>query len=605
MKKQWALLAALSFTAGSLPAVAAPSKAQAKAPAKALLDSQKVARQLTAILPRLRAIKNGVERESTLRLVATALARGGDHASALQVAQMVPERKWDENIRDEVRRIRARQLAQKGDAVAAMQVTAQIKGEFSRADALLGVARAELKAKKPDAAKAVLRKAEPLVRGSNSALAVSYLAWLYTRVGEDSAARGLFELAARIGADNDLKGNVLGDVWKWQQSIALYQARAGWTEAAFKTIDGDSRHLAPVRAVLAERGEWQPLVDFAGNASGLDAVTYLVELAGVQLEHRDTKAALASRTLAQTRFSQLSESERNSSEGVFHQALLALLEIAGGEDVTGRAHFAALSSLPNFSPDVEMFFYYNLAVPSGFLKVTQSPQQQLANEKAATAALVKLKDYSGRVYNFIEIAELQQKRGDKKAMRETLELARAQVRENVAKPKKDADDIDLVRWLAAPQLMAVAKIERGAGDEKAALATLLQAKKLIKKRSLLETASALLDAGFVREAGAMLEKAAPLTDKESLDASYDSRFEKMGPRYAKKAGVDAALRWVLKIPDVNVRAQTLSGILVALNPLPFEERELILRGNRTKGAQVTSQFSLPGYMVSQNFNEFE
>jgi len=258
MKINRLLLMALIAVNGVLLISAAPSQS-ISIPAS---DSEKVSRQLKAILPQLVPGKDDVSGEELIRSAAIALARSGNFQAAQKKAEMIPQRKWDFNIRDEVQRLLVRRLAQQGNIEAALKNTAEIKGEYSRADSLMAIARAHLRAKNKPGALGVLRTAEPIIRTSKSAQTMAYLAWLLIQSGDEKTARSLFALANKTKSNQRFEVT-LGDHGK--QSIAFYQTKAGWLDEALATAGTNPANLVSIQAELRAQRKWKTLHQLAAK----------------------------------------------------------------------------------------------------------------------------------------------------------------------------------------------------------------------------------------------------------------------------------------------------------------------------------------------------
>jgi hypothetical protein len=583
------ILCALALTIQ--PANAAPS------------DTQKVAGELAALLPKISVQSDESTTDNLLQLAATSLARAGNLGGALKAARTVHRNDWRSYALGEVWRITARRLAWQGNLAAATRCANRIGAEYSRADAWLAIAHAEVRAGNINAARALLHRVEPVIRNSHEPRALAYLAWQFARVGQNQTARSLFQLAKTVKdpaeAGIDLKKYPRLD--HRQRIIAFYQAKSGWGEDALKTAKSDAFALSPVKAVLIARRDWQPLLDHAAQMPALQSTKFLLELCAAQLQTGNRAAARSILTTAKARYDELAEMEKQPESYPSLQLFFALAEIACGDEVAGHARFAALKAAPNFSPVLEFAFYYLLAARPSFMR-TGDLEQQRVYEAKALAELPKLKDRSNIVSNYLDIARVQQKRGDKAALRQTLQLTREEIRACLM-TRGQQSGRKLRRYNAAARLLEIAKIEREAGDEFSARSTRAQAMTLLKDHADAEVASLLLQYGFVREAGDILAKIAPQPASTSLDIVYEGALQVISPRYARKAGADAALSWVLKIPDVPRRALTLSGILIALTPTSPEERELILRGDFKSGARVNSRIQMPGYSNSYNFDD--
>ena len=186
-----------------------------------------------------------------------------------------------------------------------------------------------------------------------------------------------------------------------------------------------------------------------------------------------------------------------------------------------------------------------------------------------------------------------------------MQLKRAAIQAYVKKPLKEEKDRDTLLWVGAGYLLDVAQLEKQQGIS-AYRSTLAATTQMISRDREVRIASALLRRGFEDVAEVLLNQFVTLTITNSNE--YQNSLEELPSLAATQthqSGNSGALNWVSKIKDLSVQAEALSKMLIVLNPLPEQERELILRGGKTHGAQVSSQFSLPGYMVSQNFSEFE
>lgn len=218
---------------------------------------------------------------------------------------------------------------------------------------------------------------------------------------------------------------------------------------------------------------------------------------------------------------------------------------------------------------------------------------------------------SDQVNNILDIARIQQKRGDQTALHKTLQLAHDAIRMNLVSPleREKKNSLRSHRYGAAWSLVQVAVLERDAGDEHSSQSTLDQVMTLLQTRSPDEIASILLLNGFTDEAARQLERfvAAPTAPAfmaiKTTEANGWNPLARLAAHHAKAAGVNNAMRWVLKISDMSLRAKCLTAISTMLSPLPAEEREFILSGDKACGANIGASIRLAGYNASYNFDE--
>jgi tetratricopeptide (TPR) repeat protein len=277
------LSVALLLTLGVLPARA-----------RAASKFQIVAVEIQKLLPDVRAIEDAAERDGTWSLMVVALARMGNFEAALQMNSDIPNAKLKRKNHDEIWRITARRLAWQGNIAAATRSANRIQAEYSRADALLAVARAYLRAGDSNAARRVLQRLAPTVRATKSPYAISYLAYLFARVGDTEAARKLFAEARQSLTRKSRTPNVFEqdtDDDAQRAIVAYYQAKSGWSEAALATVGRKLNNLGLTKSVLVTRHEWRLLRDFADKLPTQQAISLLLELSGAQLKADDSVAA--------------------------------------------------------------------------------------------------------------------------------------------------------------------------------------------------------------------------------------------------------------------------------------------------------------------------
>lgn len=593
---QFYICAVLFFAPGVLPVRAHSAS-----------EVQIVAGEIQEMLPAVRAEKNEYQRNKDLRLMAGALARTGNLEAALQTAAVVSKDATQPNARDEVWRITARRLAWQGNIAAATRSAHRIQAEYSRADALLAVARAQMRAGNTRAAKALLETIEPTIRRLKVAQAIAYFAWQWARVGEAQKARELFAHAKSVREPNQR------DIPGWPDyragSIAFYEAKSGFTADALKTVGKDWRALTSVKAVLAFKRDWQPLISYARTLESAQEINFLLGLAFEQLKAGDKTAARESWQRARTRFDGLPTAEaqlkkRTNTDSFYLPFALALVEVLVGNEETGRARFAQIPFSPAVANEYEYAFRLNLIAAPKEIPFQSTPQQQRADEKLALAAMAKMDRSSGTFYNFLDIARAQKRRGDIAAMRETLALAKAKIRADLVAPPLKAEENPAYRLNKSNELLSLAKFQREVGERSGAGSTLAQAMLLRKGESRDNIAFVLLRSGFIREAASQLEALVSSPDNSALEKIKNTTMNNWNPlarlaaMHAKADNVNAALRWVMKISDASLRVQCLSAIAYVLTPTPHREAEFML-----SGARFSARIYFPGYGASYNSEE--
>ena len=548
-------------------------------------DVDLVAREIRERIPFIRTVKDTEEHDAYLYLAALSLARLGKFESALEVSNAYTNISSRERTRDEIWRLTARRLAWLGNLPAAARCANRIQGKFSRADAILAVARAHQRTGDSGAALRVLQRISPDVLATQSPTAISYLAFLFVQNGDTTTARKLFARAIREAGKSDAEGQL--DI------VAYYQARCGWSEEALGNAENQPNNLSLTKAVLIRRRDWTLLRSFSKTLPHLQAVDFLLDLSGQQLQAKDRQAACESLEAAKARFKSLSVAEMNSKSAFLVQLRLALLEIANGEKEAGFRRFTILKTSPHFDMNWESAFYYSLIAPRHQAVLQLSSEQRSDFEQKAIALWQEQakQPISWVPYNLLEIARAQYQRGALEAARQTLQLEHSNIRSEMVTSPSEQRQWTLTR--AANRLLNLARARKEMKLDYrlplAQLQTIWQSDSasvdLLGGIQPYSGAAKLIQAGFSNEAQKILESAT----FENIDAEAYGMLPSRAGTYARDKGVATALNWVKKLPENETRFLAVATVGALLTIRPKSEMVLTLRGANRETLKVGSQ----------------
>jgi hypothetical protein len=320
-----------------------------------------------------------------------------------------------------------RRLAWPGNIAAATRSAHRIQAEYSRAGALLAVARAYLRTGNSAAAQRILKRVAPTIRATQSPLAAK-------------TARKLFAEARTFPYSDEYERDESYDARR--AIVAYYQAKCGWSQEAIATAGGELSNLGQAKSILIARREWTLLRAFADKLPLVQAADFLLELSGAQLHARDTVAACTSLEAARQHFSSLSRAEQESETQLPTRLRLALLEIANGDEAQGWMRYTKISQSPHFNARWEFAFYYLLIEPRNQSLLHFSPEQRVSYEHKALAALARIQapPYQVQPFGLLDIARAQKARGDLSAVRQTLQQAKSEIRSELLAPLAEYDN---------------------------------------------------------------------------------------------------------------------------------------------------------------------
>lgn len=552
--------------------------------ARASSEVNLVVEEIQKAVPQAVALEDKDEREGTLTLLALGLARVGRFDAALEVIKHHDSDKLRQANQDEIWRVTARRLAWQRNIEAATRCANRIKGQFSRADAWLAVARATRRTGDSDAVREVLKRAEPAVRATQSPLALAYLAYLYAQNGGTATARQLFALALALPSANILEYNEAYD--SQRAIVAHFQVKCAWSTEAVATAGTELDNLQQAKPLLIARREWASLHAFADKLTSRQAIDLLLELAAAQLQVQESDEARKSLAAAKARFASLPLAQQETNATFALRLQLALLEIAQGETEAGWKRFETLSGSPLFNSKWEFAFYYSLIAPQSRSILKLSPSRQEEYEQKAINAWMRqtAADEGVFPFNLVDIARVQIERGAREAAQQTLRLEKSRIRSRIVPDKKGGGTTRTA--LVAYDLVALAHSEKKAGMPYRV--TLTQAEnywRSLKSETGPELdmlADALLRRGFVDEADKIL--------KEILQRPPATIFEFLPARsseYARAKGVAAAVQWIHKFPGVTLQSMALYSLAYSLGGVsPHERNELSLRGDSLENLKV-------------------
>jgi len=203
MMKRFSFLAILIIFATTMPAFAQgtlPPNPQVEAQAaRALLDVEiQMKKSAVELYPGVSSLANENE---VIKNIALSFARLGRTQTALQTTKLMSIKDTDVSngapfTREEILRLSVRRSAVLGNLKNAERLIPQIKDQNAKTDALLTLARAYLREGNKKAAHNALFEATQLL--SNRFYAIIYTAYLFTRCGDDLAAKRLFARAEDI-----------------------------------------------------------------------------------------------------------------------------------------------------------------------------------------------------------------------------------------------------------------------------------------------------------------------------------------------------------------------------------------------------------------------
>ena len=208
-----------------------------------------------------------------LATLATSLARLGRLESALQTAGEM--RIKDEDVsngapqtRAEVLRLVIRRRCMVGNIEGAKQLIPLVKDHRCRADALLALARANLRRGELEAARQSLSRVSPIA--SKNIRAMAYTAYLLTRCGERAAAKRLFARATALLPPLRPKGEP-SDPSRWGEEferdyVRRYLLKAGFVDEwlGFKGVEPPFLST-DLLASLSNLGRFDILISLARN----------------------------------------------------------------------------------------------------------------------------------------------------------------------------------------------------------------------------------------------------------------------------------------------------------------------------------------------------
>lgn len=544
-----------------------------------------VAREIREQMPFIRTVKDTEEHDAYLYLAALSSARMGKFESALEISNATKNISFRQRTRDEIWRLTARRLAWQGNIPAAARCANRIQGKFSRADATLAVARAHQRIGDSGAAIRVLQRISPDVLATQSPTAISYLAFLFVQNGNTTTARKLFARAIREARNSDAEGQL--DI------VAYYQARCGWSEEALVTAGDQPNNLSLAKAVLIHRRDWTLLRSFSKTLSHLQAVDFLLDLSGQQLQAQDRQAARESLEAAKARFELLPFNEVNSKPVFPVQLRLALLEIANGEKEAGFRRFTILKTSPHFDMNWESAFYYSLVASRHQAVLQLSPEQRSDFEQKAIALWQEQakQPISWVPYNLVEIARAQYQRGAHDAVEQTLQLEYSHITGEVAALTAGEEPSWFVRTRSANRLLNLARVRKEMGFDYhtiiAQVQTIWDSVSATDEDGIqpYSGAAKLIQAGFSNEAQKILESAT----FENVDAEAYGMLPSRAGTYARDKGVATALNWVKKLPENEARFLAVATVGALLTIRPKSEMVLTLRGANRETLKVGSQ----------------